>query len=137
MRILSVDYGDARTGLAVSDELCLIASPLPTFQTKSMRNAIDHVSSMVREQGVSLIVLGLPLNMDGSEGLRASKTRAFGKVLERVSGVEVIYQDERLTSIEAESILIEGNVRREKRKQLIDSLAARLILESYLDGIEK
>ena len=137
MKILSVDYGDARTGLSVSDELGLIATPLPTFATKSMRHAIDYVTDVAKENGAELIVVGLPLNMDGSEGERAFKTKAFGRVLERVSGLKVVYQDERLTSVEAEAILREGNVRFEERKKLVDSLAARLILESYLDGIKK
>ncbi len=137
MRVLSVDYGDVRTGLAISDLLGLIASPLPTFKTKSMRYAIDYVSNAAKEYGAEKIVVGLPLNMDGSEGERAQKTKAFGRVLERVCGISVIYEDERLTSVEAESILSEGNVKRAERKQLVDSMAARLILQSYLDRTNK
>ncbi|MCI9031221.1 MAG: Holliday junction resolvase RuvX [Clostridia bacterium] len=137
MRVLSVDYGDVRTGLAISDLLGIIASPLPTFKTKSMRNAIDYVSNAAKEHGAEKIVVGLPLNMDGSEGERAQKTKAFGRVLERVCGISVIYEDERLTSVEAESILSEGNVKRAERKQLVDSMAARLILQSYLDRTNK
>lgn len=134
---MGIDYGDARTGLAVSDELQMIASPLKTLRSQSMRKDIDYVARLALEYSVCLIVIGLPLNMDGSEGARASKTRAFGRVLERVSGIAVIYQDERLTSVEAEEILKEGNVRREKRRELIDSMAARLILQSYLDSNKK
>ncbi len=137
MRVLSVDYGDVRTGLAISDLLGIIASPLPTFKTKSMRNAIDYVSNAAKEHGAEKIVVGLPLNMNGSEGERAQKTKAFGRVLERVCGISVIYEDERLTSVEAESILSEGNVKRAERKQLVDSMAARLILQSYLDRTNK
>lgn len=137
VRVLSVDYGDVRTGLAISDLLGLIASPLPTFKTKSMRYAIDYVSNAAKEYGAEKIVVGLPLNMDGSEGERAQKTKAFGRVLERVCGISVIYEDERLTSVEAESILSEGNVKRAERKQLVDSMAARLILQSYLDRTNK
>ncbi len=137
MRILSVDYGDVRTGLAISDLLGLIASPLPTFKTRSMRSAIDYIADVARENEVDRIVVGLPLNMDGSEGERARKTRAFARVLERVCAVPVILEDERLTSVEAENILIEGNVKRDKRKQLLDSMAARLILQSYLDRTVK
>lgn len=137
MKVLSVDYGDVRTGLAISDLLGVIASPLPTFKTRSMRYAIDYVSKTAAENQACRIVVGLPLNMDGSEGERAQKTRAFGRVLERVSGIPVVYEDERLTSVEAESILMEGNVKRYRRKQLVDSMAARLILQSYLDRTEK
>lgn len=137
VRILSVDYGDVRTGLAISDLLGLIASPLPTFKTRSMRSAIDYIADVARENEVDRIVVGLPLNMDGSEGERARKTRAFARVLERVCAVPVILEDERLTSVEAENILIEGNVKRDKRKQLLDSMAARLILQSYLDRTVK
>lgn len=137
VRILCVDYGDARTGLAISDELEIIASPLETYKMKSMRCAVDYVAKVAAGEGARLIVVGLPLNMDGSEGERASKTRAFGRVLERVSGIEVRYQDERLTSVEAEDILKQGGVRRERRKELVDSMAARLILQSYLDTNKK
>lgn len=137
MRILGIDYGDARTGLSVSDELEIIASPLKTYKSQSMRKDIDYIAALVSQLNAQLIVLGLPLNMDGSEGARANKTRAFGRVLERVSGVPIIYQDERLTSVEAEEILISGGVRREKRKDLIDSMAARIILQNYLDSNKK
>ena len=98
-----------------------------------MRQAVDRVAQAAA--GFDLIVVGLPRNMDGTEGARASKTRAFGRVLERVTGIPVIYQDERLTSIEAESVLIEGGVRRADRKSgLIDKLSAQLILQAYLDS---
>ena len=125
VRYLSVDYGDRRVGLASSDS-GIIATGLCTFEHGSMRQAAA---------GFDLIVVGLPRNMDGTEGARASKTRAFGRVLERVTGIPVIYQDERLTSIEAESVLIEGGVRRADRKSgLIDKLSAQLILQAYLDS---
>lgn len=135
MRILGIDYGDKRTGFAVSDELGLIATPLKTYSMKSMKLAIDYAASLTEKLEVELIVLGLPLNMDGSRGFRAEKVTAFGRVLERVSKVPVRYQDERLTSVEAEEILKEGNVKADKRKELVDSMAARLILQDYLEAV--
>lgn len=137
MRVLCVDYGDKRTGLAISDELGMIASPLPTYKMKSMRLAIDHVASLAAEKGAMEIVVGLPLNMDGSESFRSSKTRAFAAVLERVSGLKVVLVDERLTSAEAEEILKEGGENYLRRAELVDSMAARLILESYLEAKRK
>lgn len=132
VRYLGIDYGDRRVGVAASDS-GVIADGLYAFEHTSMRQAIDRVAEEAR-RGADLIVVGLPLNMDGSEGERAQKTRAFGRVLQRVAGVEVVFTDERLTSIEAESLLIEGGVRRETRKNgLIDKLSAQLILQSYLD----
>lgn len=132
MRMLGIDYGDRRVGVARSDS-GVIATGLYTFEHTSMRQAIDRVAAEARK-GCDRIVIGLPYNMDGTEGERAAKTRAFGRVLERVTGVETVYQDERLTTVEAENILIAGNVRREDRKKVIDKLSAQLILQSYLDS---
>lgn len=133
MRILAIDYGDARIGLAISDESETIATPIGTYLSQSMRKDIDYLAALSKERGAGLIVLGLPINMDGSQGERAAKTTAFGTVLERVSGISVVYKDERLTTVSAEKALIESNVRREKRKQVIDTLSAQIILQSYLD----
>lgn len=137
MRILAIDYGDARIGLALSDESETLASPLSTYASVSMRKDIDHIAALAKEKNAGRIVLGLPVNMDGSEGERAQKTRSFGTVLARVSGLEVVYKDERLTTVSAEKTLIECNVRREKRKQVIDTLSAQIILQSYLDAQQR
>ncbi len=137
MRMLGVDYGDARIGLSVSDELETLASPLVTLKSESMRKNIDAVAKVAAEEKVSRIVIGLPLNMDGSEGARASKTRSFGRVLEKVSGLPVEYFDERLTSVEAEEIMESVGVKKNKRKNLVDRIAAQLILQSYLDASKK
>ncbi len=134
MRILAIDYGDARIGLALSDESETLASPLGTYKSQTMRKDIDAIAAIAKENGAGLIVLGLPLNMDGTRGERASKTESFGKVLEKVSGLKVVYKDERLTTVSAEKTLIECNMRREKRKQVIDTLSAQIILQSYLDA---
>jgi len=137
MRMLGVDYGDARIGLSVSDELETLASPLVTLKSESMRKNIDAVAKVAAEEKVLRIVIGLPLNMDGSEGARASKTRSFGRVLEKVSGLPVEYFDERLTSVEAEEIMESVGVKKNKRKNLVDRIAAQLILQSYLDASKK
>ncbi len=137
MRILAIDYGDARIGLALSDESETLASPLSTYASVSMRKDIDHIAALAKEKNAGRIVLGLPVNMDGTEGERAQKTRSFGTVLARVSGLEVVYKDERLTTVSAERTLIECNVRREKRKQVIDTLSAQIILQSYLDAQQR
>ncbi|WP_251613075.1 Holliday junction resolvase RuvX [Pumilibacter muris] len=134
MRILAIDYGDARIGLALSDESETLASPLETYKSQSMRKDIDAIAALAKEKDAGLIVLGLPINMDGSHGERANKTESFGKVLEKVSGLKVVYKDERLTTVSAEKTLIECNMRREKRKQVIDTLSAQIILQSYLDA---
>lgn len=134
MRILAIDYGDARIGLALSDESETLASPLSTYKSQSMRKDIDAIATIAKEKQAGLIVLGLPINMDGSKGERAQKTRAFGSVLEKVSEIKVVYKDERLTTVSAERTLIECNMRREKRKQVIDTLSAQIILQSYLDA---
>lgn len=137
MRILGVDYGDARIGVSVCDELEILASPLMTVKSESMRKNIDRIAEIARREGVKKIVVGLPLNMDGSEGERAGKSRAFGRVLEKVSGIEVDYMDERLTSVEAEEIMELVNVKKEKRKNTVDRIAAQIILQTYLDAVKK
>ena len=133
MRILGIDYGDARIGTSVCDEMETMALPLKTVKSESMRKNIDAMAKLAREESAGLIVVGLPLNMDGSEGERASKTRSFGKVLSKVTGLEVEYVDERLTSVEAEEIMDTVGVKKGKRKGIIDTIAAQIILQTYLD----
>ena len=133
MRILGIDYGDARIGTSVCDEMETMALPLKTVKSESMRKNIDAMAKLAREESVGLIVVGLPLNMDGSEGERASKTRSFGKVLSKVTGLEVEYVDERLTSVEAEEIMDTVGVKKGKHKVIIDTIAAQIILQTYLD----
>lgn len=132
--MLGVDYGDARIGVATCDELEILATARDTIRSESMRKNIDAIAAIAKAENAERIVVGLPLNMDGSEGARASKTRSFGKVLEKVSGIEVVYFDERLTSVEADERMDEANVRKLKRKGLVDRIAAAIILQSYLDS---
>ena len=133
MRILGIDYGDARIGIAMSDELGILASPLQTYKSQSMRKDIDYVANIAKENNCAKIVIGLPLNMNGTEGARVDKTKAFGSVLERVSEIPVVYKDERLTTVQVERVFDMGNVKKDKRKQIVDKTAAVLILQSYLD----
>lgn len=134
MRILGVDYGDSRVGLAVSDEMRVLASPLPPLQTGSMRKTIDEVAKIARETGAAVIVVGLPLNMNGTEGPQASKVRAFGSKLGEVSGAEIVYKDERLTTVQAHRAFDQAGVSKSRRSRLVDSVSAQIILQSYLDA---
>lgn len=135
--MLGVDYGDARIGIATCDELEILASAKDTIPSQSMRKNIDAVAAIAKAEKAERIVVGLPLNMDGTEGARASKTRSFGKILEKVSGIEVVYFDERLTTLEADERMDEASVRKSKRKQVVDRIAAAIILQSYLDAYKK
>jgi len=133
MRILGIDYGDSYIGLALSDPMGIIASGLTTIKSITMAKDIDAIADIAIAKEASKIVIGLPLNMDGSEGTRASKTRSFGKVLERVSGKEIIYQDERLTTVSAARVLDASGVAKKNQKNFIDTTSAQIILQTYLE----
>lgn len=132
-RKMGIDYGDVRIGIAFTDLLCTISSPYEVYKTISEEQDLNYLTNLAKSQEVDEIVMGLPLNMDGTEGERAEITRTFGEKLALQSGLKVIYIDERLTSLEAEEILISAGVRREKRKEVIDKISAQLILQSYLE----
>lgn len=136
-RLMGLDYGDVRIGVALSDLTQSIASGHETYKCKSLDKDLEYLKNLAQTQEVSLIVMGLPLNMDGTEGPRAEKTKQFGQMLSEKTNLPVCYVDERLTSVEAEELLINAGVRREKRKELIDKVAATLILESYLKSNKK
>ena len=136
MRIMGLDYGSKTVGVAISDSLLLTAQGIETIERKEenkLRKTLARIEALVKEYEVEKIVLGLPLNMNDTIGERAEKTLEFKAMLERRTGLEVILWDERLTTIEAEQILIESNVRREDRKKYIDKIAAGFILQGYLD----
>ena len=137
MRILGIDYGDTRIGLALSDPTATIAGGLPLYLSKTMRKDIDHIATLVQQHQVEKIVLGLPKNMDGSLGERANKTQSFGKVLEKITGVPVIYKDERLTTVMAHRALDALGTSRNKQKATVDTTSAQIILQSYLDGVNR
>ena len=136
-RKMGIDYGDKRIGVALTDALCIISSPYEVFQNVSQEKSLEHLISLIKEFNVDEIAMGLPLNMDGTEGERAKIHREFGKLLAEQSGVKVDFVDERLTSAEAEEILISSGVRREKRKELIDKISAQIILQTYLNQTKR
>lgn len=136
MRILGLDFGSRTVGVAVSDGLLLTAQGIETIERKDenkLRKTCARIEELAKEYEVSTIVLGLPKNMNNTEGERVEKTKEFGAMLERRMGLPVVYWDERLTTVAAEQVLMESGVRRENRKAVIDKVAACLILQGYLD----
>lgn len=140
MRILGLDYGSVTVGVAVSDALLLTAQGLEVIKRdreNKLRQTCARIEEIVAEYDVSAIVLGYPKNMNNTEGPRCEKTKEFAEMLRKRTGLEVILWDERLTTVSAERVLMDGNVRREHRKEYIDKIAATFILQSYLDGLKK
>lgn len=136
-RLLGVDFGDVRTGLAVSDASRYLASGLETVAPGSMTKTADAVAEAARAHSVSGIVLGLPVNMNGSEGPRADHVKMFADMLdERVGDLPVLLLDERMTTMAASRFLNETNTRGQKRKQVIDTLSAQIILQNALDRLK-
>ena len=136
MRIMALDYGDARTGVAISDLNGILCGETLVLNEWDAERLAQRVSALARERGCGLILLGLPLNMDGSEGPRAEKARQFAALLRALDVPEVLLRDERRTSVEAHAIL-RANGRREKRhRQNVDAVAAQLILETYLGSAD-
>ena len=121
--------------MPINIALCIISSPFEVYKNKGEEDALNHIVALIKQYNVDGIAMGLPINMDGTEGERAQIHRAFGEKLEKLSGVKVAFIDERLTSAEAEEILISSGVRREKRKELIDKISAQIILQSYIDNL--
>lgn len=137
MRVMGLDYGSKTVGVALTDPLGFSACPLETITRDSetkLRRTLARLQKLVTEYGVEKIVLGLPVNMDGTEGERAAKTLDFKTKLEQRLQLPVILQDERLTTMAADDLLQEMNVPRNQRKQYIDQLAASIILEDYMNG---
>lgn len=132
MKIMAIDYGDARTGVAISDLLCSIVGSTTVIPSRNTDKAIADIVRLAKENTVSQIVVGLPRNMDGSEGPRAQLCRAFADKLRESTGLEIIMWDERRTTVEAHNILSQHNYHGQKRKNTVDAVAASLILEGYL-----
>ncbi len=133
MRILALDHGTKRIGIAVSDELKMIAQPLEFIPAEPFARFLERLKELLREKEVELILVGLPRNMDGSHGPAALKVQEFVAVLKSALTVPIKLWDERLTSTQANRSLIEGKVRRDKRKEKVDKTAAAILLQSYLD----
>lgn len=132
-KIMGIDYGDARTGVAVSDLLCSIVGTTAVVNSHNPDKAIADILRMAGENDVGEIVVGLPRNMDGTEGPRAELCREFARRLEEASGLKVTMWDERRTTVEAHNILSQHNYHGKKRKNTVDAVAASLILEGYLN----
>lgn len=132
MKIMAIDYGDARTGVAISDLLCSIVGSTTVIPSRNTDKAIADIVRLAKENTVGQIVVGLPRNMDGSEGPRAQLCRAFADKLRESTGLEIIMWDERRTTVEAHNILSQHNYHGQKRKNTVDAVAASLILEGYL-----
>lgn len=140
MRAISLDVGDKTIGVALSDPLGITANGLKTIERIGIRKDADKVLALVKEHGCDTIVMGLPLNLDGSDSIQTQKVRDFRTMLENkmrstgMKDISVVFQDERFTTKIAENVLIEADVSRKKRKQVIDKQAAVIILQSWLDS---
>ena len=135
MRVLALDHGTKRIGVAVSDETRTIAQPLEFIPAEPFAGFLDRLKQLIREQEVGLILIGLPRNMDGSYGPAAEKVEIFVAALKDAIAVPIKTWDERLTSAQANRVLIQGGARRAKRKEKVDQTAAAILLQSYLDGL--
>ena len=138
MKKLGLDLGDRSLGVAVSDDLNWLARPIETykFEDKDFENALNYTLSLINKHKVDTIVLGLPKNMDGTEGVQAETCRTFKQNIEEKSNVKVILWDERLTSKMASNMMIDQKLKRKKRKASIDAMAAVIILQGYLDSLK-
>lgn len=132
MRIMGIDYGDARTGVAISDLLCTLVGAAKVVPSRNTDKAIADIVKIAEENQVGEIVVGLPKNMDGTEGSRAQLCREFADRLGQATGLPVVMWDERRTTVEAHNILSQHNYHGKKRKDTVDAVAASLILEGYL-----
>jgi putative Holliday junction resolvase len=135
MRILALDHGTKRIGVAVSDETKTIAQPLEYIPAEPFGDFLSRLKKLLVEKEIDLVLIGMPRNMDGTYGPAAQKVQAFVAVLRGAITVPIKMWDERLTSSQANRILIQGKVRRDQRKEKVDKMAAAILLQSYLDGI--
>lgn len=133
MIMMSVDYGDVRTGVAFCDKSEVLASPYGVIHESYQPKLVQKLVEIAAEKGAQKIIVGLPVNMDGSYGFRCDACRELGKMLQEASGIEVDYQDERLTTVIAHDFLSANNVKGKKRKEKVDAVSAVLILQSYID----
>ena len=132
---MALDVGDVRIGIAVSDLMGIIANPLETYTRKGiLEKDAQYIADLAKSHDVELFISGLPLGLNGQENEQTAKTRQFIEALENCTSIPVKYMDERFTTLSAERVLIEGNVRRENRKKVIDKVAATIILQNYLDS---
>ena len=136
-KIMGIDYGDARTGVAISDLLCSIVGSTTVVPSRNTEKAIADIVRLAKENQVGRSVVGLPRNMDGTEGPRAALCREFAAKLQEATGLDVVMWDERRTTVEAHNILSQHNYHGQKRKNTVDAVAASLILEGYLNSLKR
>ena len=134
MRILALDHGTKRVGVAVSDEMLIIASPMEFIPAEPWDEFLERLQQILREKDVGKILVGMPRNMDGSYGPAAEKVREFVRTLEGILTVPIRVWDERLTSTQANRVLVQAGMRREKRREKVDQTAAAILLQSFLDS---
>ncbi len=137
MRVLAIDYGDARTGIAISDAMGLIVGQTTVIHSRRPEKTAAEIARLVQESGAERLVMGFPRNMDGSEGPRADLYREFAALVEQTTGMPVVLWDERRTTVEAHNILSDCNYHGKKRKNTVDAVAASLILEGYLSFLSR
>lgn len=137
MRILAIDYGDARTGIAISDSMGMIVGQTTVIHSRNPEKTAAEIQRLVHTSGAQRLVMGFPRNMDGSEGPRAELYRAFAAKVEEVCRMPVVLWDERRTTVEAHGILSDCNYHGKKRKNTVDAVAASLILEAYLSFLSR
>ena len=137
MRILAIDHGSTRIGVAISDELKMIAQPLEFIPAKPLHGFITRLEELLTEKEVELILVGMPRNMNGTYGPAAEKVEQFVEELKTAFPVPIRTWDERLTSAQANRLLLEDNTRRQKRKESVDKMAAAILLQSYLDSLSE
>jgi putative Holliday junction resolvase len=137
MRILALDHGTKRIGVAVSDELKMIAQPLEFIPAEPFADFLRRLKELLHEKQVELLIVGLPRNMNGSYGPAALKVQDFVAALRNAITVPIQTWDERLTTTQANRLLLQGNVRRQKRKEKVDQMAAAILLQSYLDSLQR
>lgn len=136
MIIMSVDYGDVRTGIAVCDKMQILASPVCVITEKDREKLADKIKDLAIERKVERICVGVPQNMDGSYGFRSDACKDFGALLNEKTGIQVDFQNERLTTVSAHNILNTMDVRGKKRKAVVDAVSAVLILEDYMNSLK-
>ena len=137
MRVLALDPGTKRIGVAISDELKLIAQPLEFVPAEPFAEFLARLRQLVQEKEVDLIVVGMPRNMDGTYGPAATRVREFVSELKKAIPLRIKKWDERLTTVQANRILLDANARRDKRKEKVDKIAAAILLQSYLDSLNE
>jgi putative Holliday junction resolvase len=136
MRMLGIDFGEKRIGLALSDPQGIIASPYEVLERTSDEQAVEAISERVAQHDIARILIGLPLNMDGTDSALTRRVRSFARKLEHALAQPVILWDERLSTRSAEQVLLQADTRRSKRRKVIDKIAAQIILQHYLDAME-